>query len=63
MNSEKYIKKRHNREEERVGIKRKYKSKYEIDKNRCKNRYRKQHIIMLNAANYYGTIFTMKISR
>ena len=34
-----------------------------IDKNRCKNRYRKQHIIMLNAANYYGTIFTMKISR
>lgn len=59
MNSEKYIKKRYNREEKRVGIKRKYKSKYKIDK----NRYRKQHIIMLNAANYYGTIFTMKISR
>ena len=51
------------REEKRVGIKRRYKSKYKIDKNRCKNRYRKQHIIMLNAANYYGTIFTMKISR
>lgn len=63
MNSEKYIKKRYNREEKRVGIKRKYKSKYKIDKNRCKNRYRKQHIMMLNAANYYGTIFTMKISR
>lgn len=49
------IKKRYNRENK----KRRYKSKYKIDK----NRYRKQHIIMLNAANYYGTIFTMKISR
>ena len=50
------IKKRYNREEKKSGYKEKIKRE-DIKVNR------KQHIIMLNAANYYGTIFTMKISR